>query len=204
MGAIIKNKGQGTLFRNKYLELLTKSTPIIILSIYIPIIAIFITYTFYHFKFSFLVLTGLFFAGIFSWTFFEYILHRYIFHFITDNKHLQKVVYTIHGVHHEYPRDDERLLMPPIPNIITATLFFLFFKIISGSYVFIFFPGFVTGYLIYGMIHYSIHAIHPPFKFLKPLWTYHHVHHYKSPNKAFGVSSPLWDYIFGTTPDKRS
>ena len=39
---------------------------------------------------------------------------------------------------------------------------------------------------------------------MKQLWINHAVHHYKDGNAVFGVSSPLWDYIFGTmaTMDK--
>jgi sterol desaturase/sphingolipid hydroxylase (fatty acid hydroxylase superfamily) len=31
----------------------------------------------------------------------------------------------------------------------------------------------------------------------------HMHHHFKTPNKRFGVSSPLWDYVFGTMPDAK-
>jgi sterol desaturase/sphingolipid hydroxylase (fatty acid hydroxylase superfamily) len=30
------------------------------------------------------------------------------------------------------------------------------------------------------------------------LWVNHSVHHYKDGEIVFGVSSPLWDYIYGT------
>jgi sterol desaturase/sphingolipid hydroxylase (fatty acid hydroxylase superfamily) len=64
-----------------------------------------------------------------------------------------------------------------------------------------FFPGFLFGYLIYGSMHFAIHAIAPP-KMLKALWRNHHLHHYKAPDKGFGVSSVLWDVIFRTVPKK--
>ena len=33
----------------------------------------------------------------------------------------------------------------------------------------------------------------------KRLWKYHALHHYKYPEtKAFGVSTTLWDWVFGT------
>jgi sterol desaturase/sphingolipid hydroxylase (fatty acid hydroxylase superfamily) len=29
----------------------------------------------------------------------------------------------------------------------------------------------------------------------------HHMHHhFQTPDKRYGVSSPLWDYVFGTMP----
>jgi sterol desaturase/sphingolipid hydroxylase (fatty acid hydroxylase superfamily) len=65
----------------------------------------------------------------------------------------------------------------------------------------VFFPGFITGYLIYVSMHFAIHAYAPP-KYLKILWRNHHLHHYKYPDKAFGVSLMLWDKLFGTLPDR--
>jgi sterol desaturase/sphingolipid hydroxylase (fatty acid hydroxylase superfamily) len=29
------------------------------------------------------------------------------------------------------------------------------------------------------------------------------MHHFKQQNAAFGVSSPLWDLVFNTMPDRR-
>lgn len=70
-----------------------------------------------------------------------------------------------------------------------------------GENVFMFFPGFALGYLLYGTLHYAIHAWHTPFKWMKPLWRNHHLHHYKNDNHGFGVSSTLWDHVFGTMFD---
>jgi sterol desaturase/sphingolipid hydroxylase (fatty acid hydroxylase superfamily) len=69
--------------------------------------------------------------------------------------------------------------------------------------VYAFFPGFVSGYLAYGMIHYSMHAFRPPKNRLRFLWEYHNRHHYIDDEKGFGVSSPFWDIIFGTYPEMR-
>jgi sterol desaturase/sphingolipid hydroxylase (fatty acid hydroxylase superfamily) len=50
-------------------------------------------------------------------------------------------------------------------------------------------------------MHYAIHAWNPPFKWMKPLWRNHHLHHYKNVELGFGVSSTLWDHFFGTMFD---
>jgi sterol desaturase/sphingolipid hydroxylase (fatty acid hydroxylase superfamily) len=93
--------------------------------------------------------------------------------------------------------------MPPLPSILLASAFFGLFSIILGDYVYAFFPGFVSGYLAYGMIHYSMHAFRPPKNKLRFLWEYHNRHHYVDDEKGFGVSSPFWDIIFGTYPEMR-
>ena len=54
---------------------------------------------------------------------------------------------------------------------------------------------------MYGSMHFAIHAWNPPFKWMKPLWRNHHLHHYKNVELGFGVSSTMWDYIFGTMFD---
>ena len=50
-------------------------------------------------------------------------------------------------------------------------------------------------------MHYAIHAIKPPFKWMKGLWRNHELHHYKHADKGFGVSSTLWDHVFSTMYD---
>jgi sterol desaturase/sphingolipid hydroxylase (fatty acid hydroxylase superfamily) len=129
-----------------------------------------------------------------------------MFHFFAESDRAKKIVYVIHGNHHEYPRDKERLFMPPVPSLLLAvtvfSIMYLFAYLFGASeYVFAFFPGFLFGYLIYGTMHYAIHAWNPPFKWMKALWRNHHLHHYKNVELGFGVSSTLWDHIFGTMFD---
>jgi sterol desaturase/sphingolipid hydroxylase (fatty acid hydroxylase superfamily) len=147
-----------------------------------------------------------FLGGMFFWSFFEYCIHRFGFHFGAESERAMKIVYLIHGNHHEYPRDKERLFMPPVPSLIIASTLFSIMYMVSRSvgasnYTFSFFPGFFLGYLIYGTMHYAIHAWNPPFKWMKPLWRNHHLHHYKNTELGFGVSSTLWDHVFGTMFD---
>ena len=92
----------------------------------------------------------------------------------------------LHGNHHHYPRDRQRLFMPPVPSLlISSSLFGLMYR--NGQLVFMFFPGFLLGYLMYGTMHYAIHAWNPPFKWMKPLWRNHHLHHYKNEHNGYGV-----------------
>lgn len=199
----IYNKGQARLFKNQYLEYLTKTHPLVIWGMYIPVLSFMLYVSASTFFFTVLQTALIFFTGMFFWSLFEYIIHRYVFHFFAERESAKKVVYLIHGNHHQYPRDKERLFMPPVPSLLLAsTVFGLmyltgYFFGISG-YVFAFFPGFIFGYLIYGTMHYAIHACNPPFKWMRALWRNHHLHHYKDEELGFGVSSTLWDHIFGT------
>jgi sterol desaturase/sphingolipid hydroxylase (fatty acid hydroxylase superfamily) len=202
----IHNKGQARLFKNQYLEYLTKTHPLVIWGMYLPIVGLMLYFSTYKLVFTVLQTSLIFLAGILFWSLFEYTIHRFVFHFFAKSERAKKIVYLIHGNHHEYPRDKERLFMPAVPSLlISSTIFFLMygfaylFNITSG--VFAFFPGFLIGYLVYGSMHYAIHAWNPPFRWMKPLWRNHHLHHYKNVELGFGVSSTLWDHIFGTMFD---
>jgi sterol desaturase/sphingolipid hydroxylase (fatty acid hydroxylase superfamily) len=195
----IKNKGQATLFRNELMENMTKTHPVVIYSLYFPVIIGMLYYGAAYKDLGagreFLLFVG----GLLFWSLFEYVAHRKLFHLAAESPRTQKFVYTLHGVHHEFPRDKERLFMPPVPSIIVAsTLFTIYFLLMSWNAL-AFFPGFLFGYLMYGSMHFAIHAFAPP-RFLKALWRNHHLHHYKCPDKGFGVSSVLWDIIFRTVP----
>jgi sterol desaturase/sphingolipid hydroxylase (fatty acid hydroxylase superfamily) len=199
----IHNKGQAQLFRNEYLEMLTKTHPLVIWGIYLPVIVYSLYFGGIRLDYSIGRVVLVFLGGMLFWTLFEYIMHRFIFHWVAENERARKIVYVMHGNHHEFPRDKERLFMPPVPSMILASLIFFLLNWIMGGNVFLFFPGFVLGYLLYGSMHYAIHAWNPPYKWMKPLWRNHHLHHYKDDHKGFGVSTTIWDRIFGTMFDLR-
>ena len=142
-------------------------------------------------------------AGFIIFTLFEYLMHRYLYHMVPQGKIKGWIQYNIHGVHHEYPKDKTRLAMPPIMIIIGSFLFLGIFRLIMGPLAFGFTPGFLLGYAGYLSVHYIVHAFQPPNNAFKILWVNHSIHHYKDPDVAFGVSSPLWDYVFGTIPKKK-
>ncbi|QEC41205.1 sterol desaturase family protein [Pseudobacter ginsenosidimutans] len=197
----IHNKGQAQLFKNRYLEMLTKTHPLVIWGMYLPVFVGMPWYAAAKLGYSGWRIAAIYIAGMFFWTFFEYIMHRWIFHMIAESPRAQKIIYVMHGNHHHFPRDRERLFMPPIPSLlISGTIFGIMYLLMRGN-AFMFFPGFILGYLMYGSMHYAIHAWNPPFKWMKPLWRNHHLHHYKDEGKGYGVSTTIWDRVFGTMFD---
>jgi sterol desaturase/sphingolipid hydroxylase (fatty acid hydroxylase superfamily) len=200
----IHNKGQAQLFKNPYLEILTKTHPLVIWGMYLPVIVGFPWHASIKFQYSVASVALVFIAGMMFWSLFEYLMHRFVFHMVAESERARKFIYVLHGNHHEFPRDKERLFMPPVPSlIITSTIFFIMY-VLMRNYAFLFFPGFMLGYLLYGTMHYAIHAWNPPFKWMKPLWRNHHLHHYKNEEQGFGVSSTLWDHVFGTMFDLKN
>jgi len=129
-------------------------------------------------------------------------MHKYFFHMEPNTPIKNKIQYSVHGVHHDYPKDKDRLAMPPFVSAAYAVILYLIFTLILGDMGYYFLPGFLIGYASYLGVHFIVHAFPPPKNFLKTLWVNHAIHHYKDPDSAFGVSSPLWDIILGTMPKK--
>ncbi len=143
-------------------------------------------------------------SGLLVWSLFEYLMHKHFYHMLPTNKLKGWIQYNMHGLHHEYPKDKTRLAMPPLAIIVIAFMFLFVFKLIMGEAAYAFTPGFLFGYAGYLCVHYIVHAFQPPKNAFKVLWVNHGIHHYKDPDAAFGVSSPLWDYIFRTLPKKKT
>ncbi|MFZ9694580.1 MAG: sterol desaturase family protein [Chitinophagaceae bacterium] len=200
----IHNKGQARLFKSDFLEAFTKAHPLVIWGMYIPILSYIIYLASSRYGYSAGQIVAVFFSGMFFWTFFEYFAHRFLFHWIPKTPGATKFVYTLHGNHHHFPRDRQRLFMPPVPSLVIASTLFGIMYLVIETYVYMFFPCFLIGYLLYGSMHYAIHAWNPPFKWMKPLWRNHHLHHYKNEHQGFGVSSTLWDHVFGTMFDLKN
>jgi len=204
--ANMHKQGQARIFKSSFLEALTKTNPLQNIIVY-GLIIIGLIYVAIRVKgISFPVFMAVFGSAVLFWTFAEYVLHRYVFHFVNDNPIVQRLHFLMHGSHHEYPKDEQRLLMPPVPGIIMASVLFLVFYCVFwmatiSVYIWAFFPGFFLGYLVYSFIHRATHIYKPP-SFLKELWAHHSLHHYKYPTKCFGVSNRLWDRVFGTMPPK--
>ncbi len=187
------------LFKSDFLEMFTHVHWSVPLIIYIPVVA----YLLYRAAGApgLPLTTGalLLAAGIFVWTLTEYLLHRFVFHYEPTSTVGKYLHFMMHGVHHEYPNDSKRLVMPPSVSIPLAALFYVLFLVVVGApYNLPFFAGFLIGYMLYDEIHYATH--HAPLK--NGIWQrlkHHHVlHHYHDPEKGFGVSTPLWDHVFGT------
>ena len=144
-----------------------------------------------------------FLIGLIVWTLTEYVMHRFIFHFQPSSEFGKKMHFIFHGVHHDYPRDKKRLVLPPSVSIPLAALFYyMFSQFLSHQLLLAFFPGFLLGYLIYDMLHYAMHHYNFKSGIMKKVKQHHMVHHYDEPTKGYGVSSSLWDIILRTGFEK--
>lgn len=197
-----RNSGTDALFTNGFIEKFTRTHIAVPITMH-ALIVIIISYFAWQ-QLSMVALLLLFAAGWLLWTFTEYWVHRYVYHVKTNKKWLLRIQHAGHGIHHQYPKDPTRLAMPPLPALILLSAFYGLFWIFLRSYTIAFFPGFLFGYLSYISLHYAQHRLSPPkFGPWNKLWKYHLLHHYRFPeDKAFGVSTLLWDRVFGTLPQE--
>lgn len=192
-------RGELIMFENsRLLERLSRIRPATVLTVFLPpVVAAF--YLSLASGRTVLASAGLFLVGAVSWTLFEYIFHRFIFHFAPQGAYQTRLQFVLHGVHHQYPQDKDRLVMPITVSIPLAFLLLALFHLLMGTSAWGFFSGFLTGYLAYDMMHYAIHHAK---KFDSPLLSkirrHHLAHHFRDTRRGFGVSSPFWDAIFRT------
>lgn len=189
------------LFKNNFLEYFSHIHPATPVVVYIPVILTLSYLGLKRIELNNFILLAI--AGLFLWTLFEYIMHRFVFHYHPKTDLGKRIHFLAHGVHHDYPRDRTRLVMPLLVSLPLAVLhYFLFLLIFGYNYFSPVLAGYILGYVLYDSIHYATHhwkMTSPIGKFLKE---YHLKHHYVNPDSAFGVSNPVWDFVFSTVPPK--
>lgn len=186
------------MFESDWMEFLSRVHPATPLVLYLPLIAGSLYFAFERARLSILSIIELLVLGLALWTLLEYIIHRYAFHYEARSKIGKQFHFVVHGVHHDYPNDSRRLVMPPAVSIPLAIVFYGLFWLIFGKVAPAIWAGFAAGYVCYDTIHYAIH--HFPMKagFLNRLKQHHLRHHFHDDHLGYGVSSPFWDYIFKT------
>jgi len=88
--------------------------------------------------------------------------------------------------------------MPLIVSAPIAVMLLLAGRAIGGAGAYPFLGGFALGYLAYDLIHYSINSYDTKSGVLNWLRRYHFQHHFAATDRQFGVSTPIWDYVFRT------
>jgi sterol desaturase/sphingolipid hydroxylase (fatty acid hydroxylase superfamily) len=205
---VSRSKEPIRLFKSDFLEFFSHIHPAVVLAIWTPVAGYFLARAILTRPagMSAVYIPLAFAAGLFFWTFAEYVLHRFLFHFRPRGPLQERISFLFHGVHHAQPMSKTRLVMPPAVSIPMAAvmygLFHLVLAVVFGAAHLVApaFAGFIAGYLCYDMLHYSMHHINLKSCYLKYIRSHHMRHHGQTPNQRYGVSSPLWDWVFGTEP----
>jgi sterol desaturase/sphingolipid hydroxylase (fatty acid hydroxylase superfamily) len=139
-------------------------------------------------------------SGFLSWQLLEYVLHRFVFHLDARSEPLRRLVYHAHLAHHENPKAVDNFFASLWLSVPIASLYFLFAWLLLGKWettVYLW-SGLVAGYLVYEYVHYQAHHGRPRAALFRYLKKYHLLHHHRTPDLRFGVTSPAIDYLFGT------
>ena len=187
------------MFETPLIERFSRVHPAAPFTFYLPIIG-YLGYRAFSNGIAVAPFVALILAGIFLWSLAEYILHRWVFHYIGPRPWQRRMYFIIHGVHHDYPSDADRLVMPLGASIPMGVVFYILFRVIAGPvHGDPFFMGFGLGYLAYDGMHFALHHFRMSSRAGKWLKRYHMIHHHTGVDARYGVSSPLWDYVFRTT-----
>jgi sterol desaturase/sphingolipid hydroxylase (fatty acid hydroxylase superfamily) len=145
------------------------------------------------------------FAGYLVWTLAEYFGHRFLFHSCPQTVSGRRVHFLIHGVHHEYPSDPLRLVMPPLMSAPIIAAAWAVLRFVCGpELVLPVLAGFICGYVGYDMLHFHVHHGRPRTWLGRLLRHRHMHHHFRDDSSWFGVSAPWWDDIFGTSLERQA
>jgi sterol desaturase/sphingolipid hydroxylase (fatty acid hydroxylase superfamily) len=132
-------------------------------------------------------------AGLVLWTFLEYVLHRIALH-------RMPVFSPMHSLHHGAPLD---LIGTPswvsvtvwVSVILLPLWWWAGFNVANGITI-----GVMVGYWWYGYVHHVIHhhTRKPSSAYFSDLRAWHMRHHHSPKRGNFGVTTHVWDYVFGT------
>jgi sterol desaturase/sphingolipid hydroxylase (fatty acid hydroxylase superfamily) len=203
---IVHSKEPIRLFKSDFLEFFTHIHPAVVLVIWLPITGYFLYRATLSPGLALRLVLGIP-SGLFLWTLVEYVVHRFVFHFPPHTPRQERISFLFHGVHHAQPMEKSRLVMPPVVSIPLATICYAVLYVTVGvlagarAWVSPVFAGLLLGYVTYDMTHYATHHFKIRWRVFQYIRRYHLHHHTQTPNQRFGVTSPLWDIVFGTKPD---
>ena len=185
------------LFQNPLLDRLSRVHHLVPLVVYAPVVALLL---FAGLSRLSLAANGLGLAGGYLlWTLLEYFGHRYVFHAALPGRLGARLSFLIHGVHHRHPSDPLRLVMPPLLSAPIMAASFVVLRLVFGpDLVLPVLAGFIAGYVGYDMVHFHVHHARPRTRLGRLLRQRHMLHHFRDDTRAFGVSAPWWDSVFGT------
>lgn len=196
------------LFEEDFFEFFTHTQPWVVLLIWVPVVMWNISSVIKMGKehplsdLLSMKTVGELIIGYLMWSFTEYNLHRFVFHYqaAPDQILLKNILFKLHGAHHYQPNCKTRTLTPPAVSIPLGVIMRLVFGYAFNSPQIIF-AGFLSGYIVYDMMHYSIHQFEMtewPWNIFREFKESHLKHHQGSKNMIFGVSSSTWDLVFAT------
>lgn len=132
--------------------------------------------------------------GVLMWTLFEYFLHRFAGHASWLGRTVRKEHFTHHATPDYFtPWRRKLLLAAPILSVVGAVGYLL-----AGPAGLAAAAGLAASWVFYEQLHQATHISGPRNAYGEWARRHHLHHHFQSPKANHGVTTPLWDYVFGT------
>jgi len=134
-------------------------------------------------------------SGFLVWTFVEYAMHNF-------NGHQMKGKTTFSREHLKHHAEEGYfaplsakilrvfLIIPPIYLMVALVL--------PWPTALAFTASFLGGHVLYEVVHYRLHFIPPQSAYMRWAARHHFAHHFNCPKYNHGVTTSLWDHVFGT------
>lgn len=134
-------------------------------------------------------------AGAFAWTGLEYALHRVVFHELSGGSLGARE----HRQHHAQPDYFAPAWQKALAALAVTALLLPAVSLAAGPAVGTSFTaGFIAMYLAYEVLHRRCHTHPPRGPYGRWRRRNHFAHHFVDPRRAHGVTTPIWDHVFGT------
>lgn len=144
------------------------------------------------------ILIGLAAAGAAAWTGTEYLLHRFLMHEARGRGLASREHLSHHADVTYFAPTDKKLLSAAST---TAVVFPVANAALGRRRATAFTGGLIGMYFIYELLHRRAHTHPPATAYGRWMRRNHFDHHFGAPMRNHGVTTPVWDRLFGTAHD---
>ena len=143
---------------------------------------------------------ALFVVGLLTWGLYEYATHRWVLHREPKAEGFNLPGNLTHLRHHADPNSLQRLNVQLSESVPVCVVYFLAAWGLTGSWQSAthLYTGLIAGYFFYEYLDFQAHHGTSRGRLTRYFRKYHLQHHHYDATVRFGVTSPLFDYIFGT------
>jgi len=135
-------------------------------------------------------------VGICTWSFLEYTLHRFLGH---DKRTMPNFFSVEHTRHHSEGNYFAPAWKKGLTAVVISALWFALLRLVVGEALAVAYTvGFVGMYVSYELIHLRAHTHAGISAYGRYIRRHHFHHHFVNPKANHGVTSPIWDVVFGT------
>lgn len=136
-----------------------------------------------------------FLLGVLTWSFLEYVIHRWLGHDARLRPNFFEVEHTQHHAHGDYFAPGWKKLLAAAIVLVAAGVPAVF---LAGWPGLSWAAGLTAFYLFYEVLHRRAHTHRGFGAYGRWVRRHHFWHHFGDPRVNHGVTSPLWDLVFGT------